>query len=73
MSVQTNKKVRILKTVERKPHLTYRQIAAAVGCDLSYVSLILKNCGAPSSVFALGRECRRLGLGMNDLRRAVRR
>lgn len=51
---------------------TYGRIAKAVGCDISHVSHTLDAAGQAQSIFILGKEARRAGLSISDIR-AIRR
>lgn len=60
------KKIRALAA--KHPHWTYRQIADAVGCDLSRVSQVLKAAGRPQSAFALAAAARAAGFTVASLK-----
>lgn len=47
---------------------TYGRIAQAVGCDISHVSHTLDIAGQAQSIFILGKEARRAGLSVRDIR-----
>lgn len=53
------KKIRALAA--KHPKWTYRQIADAVGCDLSRVSQVLKSAGREQSAFAYAYWARAAG------------